>query len=98
MSHSNALRLNALRVLASNAVDRDASQRIAITACLQAEEVDLNGTQTPERILKTTRIGSLALGPSTSSNELCIRWLIGTHCITLNDYICSLYNYSTTED
>jgi hypothetical protein len=98
MSHSNTLRLNALRIMASNAVDRDASERIAIAACLQAEEVDINGTQTPERILKTTRIGSLGVGASTPSNELCIRWLLGTHCITLNYCIYLFHTYSTTQD
>jgi hypothetical protein len=98
MSHSNTLRLNALRVIASNAVDRDASQRIAIAACLQAEEVDISGTQTPERILKTTKIGSLPVGASTSSNELCIRWLLGTHCIILNYSMYSFHTYSTTQN
>lgn len=79
LSHINSLRLNALRLLASDAVKRDALQHTAIEACLGAEEVELSSTLAPERVLKTTKIGSLSLGDSAAAKQLCIIWLDGVH-------------------
>lgn len=80
MSHINALRLNALLFLASKAVDRDEMQDAALQACLQAEKVEISSSRTPERTLKTTKVGPLApVGQSPGALELCIRWLVGAY-------------------
>jgi hypothetical protein len=80
ISHIGALRLNALLFLASKAVERDEVQNSALQACIQAEQVEISGSRTPERTLKTTRLGPLApVGQTPGSLELCIRWLVGTY-------------------
>ena len=79
MSHIGILRYQALQFLASKAVTREASQTLAVTSCLQAESVEITSTRTPERVLKTTKMGTLTpVGQSPGSTELCVRWLIGT--------------------
>lgn len=78
MSHIGVLRYQALQFIASKAVERDASQNLAVASCLQAETVEITTTRTPERVLKTTKLGTLTpVGQSESSTELCTRWLIG---------------------
>lgn len=84
MSHVGALRYNALRILASDLVVRDSSQDLAVTACLQAEEVEISATRAPERVLKTGKVGNAApVGQSAGAAELCIRWLVGQFKVNL---------------
>ncbi|KAG8824346.1 U3 snoRNP protein, partial [Serendipita sp. 399] len=84
MSHVGSLRLSALKLLASKFVKRDDSQQLAIEACLAAEEVELSATKTPERVLKTTKLGSMApVGQSAGSTEICVRWLVAQFKVNL---------------
>ncbi|KAG8814140.1 U3 snoRNP protein, partial [Serendipita sp. 399] len=84
MSHVGSLRLSALKLLSSKFVKRDDSQQLAIEACLAAEEVELSATKTPERVLKTIKLGSMApVGQSAGSTEICIRWLIAQFKVNL---------------
>ncbi|KIM31383.1 hypothetical protein M408DRAFT_7156 [Serendipita vermifera MAFF 305830] len=77
MSHIGALRYQALRFLASAVVEKDPSQNLAVNSCLQAESVEITSTRTPERVLKTTKLGTLTpVGQATGSTEICSRWLL----------------------
>ncbi|KAG9052076.1 U3 snoRNP protein [Serendipita sp. 407] len=84
MSHISSLRLYALKLLASDLVKRDAAQQAAIEVCLTAEEVELSATQTPERVLKTTKVGSMApVGQSAGSTEVCVQWAVAQFKVNL---------------
>ena len=78
LSYSHTLRLAALRFLVSPAVERTSAQDSATCACLQAEEVSLTMQSTPERVMKTSRVGTVCpLGDGTTATSVCVRWLIG---------------------
>jgi len=80
MSHVCALRRRALQFLASKAVEKDSPQNSAVTACLQAETVGITSERTPERVLKTSKLGALTpVGQSAGSTEICTRWLISKY-------------------
>jgi hypothetical protein len=78
LSHSHTLRQAALQFLASPAVERTSVQDSATRACLQAEEVPLTAQLTPERVLKTSRVGTACpVGEGTAATGVCVRWLMG---------------------
>ncbi|PVG02408.1 hypothetical protein CPB86DRAFT_577131 [Serendipita vermifera] len=83
-SHVNSLRRNSLQILASKAINRDSGEDAAVNICLQAESVELSSARTPERVLKTTRIGTLTpVGQSAEIVEICVRWLIAQFKVNL---------------
>ena len=87
LSYSHTLRLSALRFLVSPAVERTPAQDSATRACLQAEEVPLTAQSTPERVLKTSRVGVVCpLGEGTAATGVCIRWLTGMSSIHHSRY------------
>ncbi|KDQ13943.1 hypothetical protein BOTBODRAFT_33064 [Botryobasidium botryosum FD-172 SS1] len=79
--HSHALRLAALRLLASPLIQRSALQGEVLKRCLAAEEVSIDVQGSKERVLKIGRVGGAVTGTGGDADtdegvELASRWLI----------------------
>lgn len=75
ISHSRALRLGALRLLASGFVQTRHEQKDVLKRCLQGEEVSLDLQGVRERVLRIGRIGQVVKDDDGLLADICIRWL-----------------------
>lgn len=82
LSHSRALRLNALRFLDSKKLVDKSNQNSdangvveVLRCCLQGEEVSLDLQGIRERVLRISKIVPVVV--DVRGAEICARWLIG---------------------
>lgn len=86
LSHSHSLRLNALKLLASQLVNAPPNTREAIERCLQGEQVSLDVQGVRERVVKIGRLSQLRQDDQLGA-DLCTRWLIGESLLYIVLYI-----------
>ena len=77
LSHSHALRLNCLRLLACTSAKSSVNELEIVRRCLQAEEVSLDVQGVRERLLRTSRVVQVVKDGDEVGADLCARWLIG---------------------
>jgi hypothetical protein len=82
LSHSRALRLGALRLLAAT---RPSDAREVVKRCLAGEEVPLEVSGVRERVLRIGRVETVVKDKQTEADvgpDLCGRWLVGARFVT----------------
>lgn len=76
VSHSQSLRLSALKILSSKLVKSSPGEHDVLKRCLQGEDVSLDAQGVRERVLRIGRIGQVIRDDEPLATDLCIRWLI----------------------
>lgn len=76
LSHSRTLRLHALQLLASKAVQSWVGNDV-VKRCLQGEEGSLDVQGARERVLRIGRLGQVIRDGDERAADLAVRWLIG---------------------
>ncbi|EIN06636.1 hypothetical protein PUNSTDRAFT_90339 [Punctularia strigosozonata HHB-11173 SS5] len=75
LSHSHALRVNALRLLTSEVVER-ARYKDVLDRCLQCDEVPADVSGVRERVLRMGRLSQVLKDDDKTGAEICARWLV----------------------